>query len=201
MRTPLLLVAIFLGSVFVESGYGQNQVTTYPAPHGEQTSIDYSVQINGRPADVCVAQIDDRYKAAPYDFGDTYSFIQFDFSGSAEIRIHAPDRSLSKVIVRPQSKGIKPKVVDDNTIVLTLNEPCKLSVEPDGRKRPLLVFANALEQDAPQEDDAKVLYFGPGIHRPESGVVVVKSHQTVYLAGGAILEGTIRVAQDQGHLV
>lgn len=170
-----------------------DRIIIYPVPPGEQTSINYSVQINDRSADVLVAQLDDWYKATPYNFGDTYSFIQFDFSGSAEIKIHAPGRSLSKTIILPQSKSIKPKIVDDNTIVLTLTEPCILSVEPDGRKRPLLIFANAPEQDAPHEDDPGVLYFGPGIHRPESGVVAVKSNQTVYLAGGAILEGTIRV--------
>jgi hypothetical protein len=172
---------------------GPDKIITYPVPSGEQTSIDYSVQINDRPADILVAQIDDMYKAGTYNFGGTYSFIQFDFSGSAEIRIHAPGRSLSNTIIRPQSKSIKPKVVDDNTIVITLTEPCILSMEPDGRKRPLLIFANTLEQDVPQEGDPGVLYFGPGIHRPESGVVEVKSNQTLYLAGGAILEGTIRV--------
>jgi len=171
----------------------QDKAVTYPAPPGEQLSDDYSVQINSQPADVLVAQLDDRYKGNTYNFGDTYSFIQFDFSKSADIRIHAPGRDLSKAIVRPKSKGIKPRIFDENTIVLTLTGPCILSVEPDGRNRPLLIFANAPEQDVPREGDAGVLYFGPGIHRPESGVVEVKSNQTVYLAGGAILEGTIRV--------
>ena len=165
-----------------------DKIITYPAPSGEQTSTDYSVRINGRPADVLVARVDDRYKVEMYEFGDTYSFIQFDFSGSAGIRIHAPGRSLSKTIIRPQSKSIKPEVVDDNTIIIMLTEPCILSVEPDGRKRPLLIFANAMEQDAPQEGDTGVLYFGPGVHRPESGVVEVKSNQTLYLAGAAVLE-------------
>ncbi|MBW2623355.1 MAG: hypothetical protein JRD68_10650 [Deltaproteobacteria bacterium] len=173
----------------------QDRIITYPVPSGEQASTDYSVQINGLPVQALSAQVDDRYKAVPHDFGNSYPFIQFDFSGLAGIRIHAPGRDLSKVIVRPQSKNINSKIIDENTIVLTLTEPCILSVEPDGRKRPLLIFANAPEQDVPREGDAGVLYFGPGIHRPESGVVEVKSNQTVYLAGGAVLEGTLRVEE------
>jgi len=171
----------------------QDRIITYPVPSGEKASTGYSVQINGLPVQAFLAQVDDRYKAGAYNFGDTYPFIQFDFSGLAEIKIHAPGRSLSKTVVRPQSKGITPEIIDENTIVLTLTEPCIVSVEPDGRKRPLLIFANAPEHDVPKEGDTGVLYFGPGIHRPESGVVEVKSNQTVYLAGGAVLEGTIRV--------
>lgn len=165
-------------------------LTIYPAPPGEQVSADYSVRINGRPVDVLVAQLDEWYKK----FGDTYSFIQFDFSGSAEIRIRAPGRNLTEAAIRPQSKDIQPEVIDDSTIVLTLTEPCQLSVEPAGRTRPLLIFANAPEQGVPREGDSGVLYFGPGIHSPESGVVTVQSNQTVYLAGGSIVEGTIQVA-------
>jgi hypothetical protein len=170
-----------------------DKIIVYPAPVGEVTSIDYHLQINNRPVDVLTTRIGERWQGEPDALGDTYSFIQFDFTGLTEIRINAPGRSLSKVIIQPQSKGIRPKLIDDNTIVITISEPCKLSVEPDGRKRPLIIFANAPEQIKPQKRDTSVLYFGPGIHRPESGIIVLKSNQTLYLDGGAILESTIRM--------
>ena len=188
MRSILCLVLMSAGFVF-----GQGPVTIYPVPPGETASSDYSIEINGLPAEAYAARLGEKYEAAPYHFGDTYSFVQFDFSGVAEVKIHASGRNLAKAAILPRSMGIKPSVVDENTIILTLNQPCKLSVEPDGRKKPLLIFGNAPEQDAPREGDQNVLFFGPGVHRPESGVVEVKSNQTLYLAGGAVLESTVRV--------
>ncbi|MBN2130313.1 MAG: hypothetical protein JW741_12495, partial [Sedimentisphaerales bacterium] len=68
-------------------------------------------------------------------------------------------------------------------------KPCKLSIEPDGKKGPLLLFANPLEIDAPQPDTEGVVYFAPGVHKPER--IVLHSNQTLYLAGGAVVHAEV----------
>jgi hypothetical protein len=55
--------------------------------------------------------------------------------------------------------------------------------------RPLHLFANPLEKDAPKQDDPNVVYFGPGVHDP--GPIQIKNNQTLYLAGGAIVRPRI----------
>jgi polygalacturonase len=72
---------------------------------------------------------------------------------------------------------------------LTLPGPCKISIEPDGRKGPLLLFANPMEEPPPKPDAPGVIYFGPGIHKPDR--IMVTNNQTLYLAGGAVVKGGI----------
>ena len=62
-------------------------------------------------------------------------------------------------------------------------------VEPDGRKGPLLLFANPLETDTPKQGDPNVVYFGPGVHKPEK--IALQSGQTLYLAGGALVKAEV----------
>lgn len=81
------------------------------------------------------------------------------------------------------------RLESDRVLVVSLPGPRKLSVEPDGRKGPLLLFANPPEVDPPKPEAPGVIYFGPGIHRP--GRIEVASHQTLYLAAGAIVKGGV----------
>jgi len=167
------------------------KVVTYPAPVGEALSVDYQVRVGGQKVDVYVARVlDPPFADKQWDYGGPYSFANFDFSGSVTVRI-VSKRSLANVVIRPKSFGIKPTLVDDHTLDLTLDKPRKFSVEPDGKKGPLLLFANPLETDAPKPDDKDVVYFGPGLHKPEK--ITLESNQTLYLAGGAVVKAEVLV--------
>jgi len=65
-----------------------------------------------------------------------------------------------------RSAGIRPTLESDHALTLTLDAPRKLSIEPDGKKRPLLLFANPIEADAPKPGDPGVIFFGPGVDKP-----------------------------------
>jgi hypothetical protein len=168
------------------------KVVTYPAPAGEVLSTDYEVQAAGQKVDVYMARVlDPPFAGKEWDHGGSYSFANFDMSGPVIVRI-VSKRSLKNVVIRPQSSKIQPTLLDDHTLELTLDRPYKLSVEPDGRKAPLLLFANPLEINVPKPDDEGVIYFGPGVHKPEK--IVLQSNQTLYLAGGAVVKAEV-VAQ------
>ena len=195
-RGRLLAFGVLLAAFAMASGQGWAvaKVVTYPAPAGEALSPDYQVQAGGQKVDVYTARVlDPPFAGKEWDFGGPYSFANFDFSGSATVRI-VSKRSLANVVIRPESFGIKPTLVDDHTLDLTLDRPRKFSVEPDGKKGPLLLFANPLETDAPKPDDKDVVYFGPGVHKP--GKIVLESNQTLYLAGGAVVKAEV-LAQGQ----
>jgi len=165
------------------------EAVVYPALPGEVLSQDYEVWVDGRRADVCKARVLD----APFskwgrDYGGAYSFVNFDMAGQVTVRI-AAKRSLAMTVIRPQSSCAQLEHAEDNVITITLEGPQKLSIEPEGKKGPLLLFANPMEQDRPQPDAQNVIYFGPGLHQP--GAIRVRDGQTLYLAGGALVKGAI----------
>ena len=160
-----------------------------PSAGGEKLSADYEVWAEEKRVDVYTARVlDPPFAGKQSDYGGPYSFANFDMSGEVTLRITSP-RSLRNTVVRPQSPTVKIKVVDEHTLLLTLDGPRKLSIEPDGKKGPLLLFANPLEKAPPKAKDAGVIYFGPGIHK--AGLITVHDNQTLYLAGGAVVHGAI----------
>jgi len=165
------------------------EVVTYPAPTGETLSTDYGVWADGKKVDVYTARVlDPPFADKQWDYGGAYSFANFDMSGGVVLRITSP-HSLRNTVVRPQSPAVRIKVADEHTLLLTLDGPRKLSIEPDGKKGPLLLFANPVEKDPPTSKDAGVICFGPGIHK--AGLITVRDNQTLYLAGGAVVHGAV----------
>jgi len=168
---------------------GAAKIVTYPAPAGEALSPDYQVQAAGQQVDVYMARVlDPPFAGKEWDYGGSYSFANFDVSGPVTVRI-VSKRPLGNVAIRPLSSGVRSTLVDDHTLNLTLDQPRKLSVEPDGKKGPLLLFANPLETDAPKPDDKDVVYFAPGVHKPEK--ILLQSNQTLYIAGGAVVKAEV----------
>lgn len=165
------------------------EVVTFPAPPGEPLSQDFEVWADGKPVAVYTARVlDPPFAGKQWDYGGAYSFANFDTSGPVSVRI-VSKRSLRETVIRPHTAGVEFKVEDDHTLILKLLGPRKLSIEPDGKKQPLLLFANPLQEDLPKPDDPGVIYFGPGVHEP--GAIEVGDNQTLYLAGGAVVKGAI----------
>lgn len=188
------LLILFAYSLEVFSA-GEPKITIYPAPSAEVLSKDYMLEVNGQPVDIYLAKIADvknrpDWTLNPKDVGGPYSFTYFDFSGEVTIKVTFLTKPLDNLVIRPLAAGIDPKI-DGNTVTFTINKPCKLSIEPDGRIEPLLIFANAPEVNPPKKDDPNVIYFGPGIHKPVK--IKLSSNQTLYIAGGAIVKGGVEV--------
>jgi len=165
------------------------KIVTYPLPTGEVASRDYIINIEGKKVDAYIARtLDAPFAGKKRDYGGHYSFVSFDMNQKTTVRIKSV-KSLRNVVILPKHAGIKPTVLDDHTVVFTLNSPIKLSIEPNGNKNPLLLFANSLEKNAPNPGDPNVIYFGPGIHRP--GKITLGNRQTLYLAGGAVVKAQV----------
>ncbi|NQT00632.1 MAG: endo-polygalacturonase [Planctomycetes bacterium] len=193
----LIGVGILIASFTFFSGHSRGAATstakivTYPVPAGEASSSDYQIQVADQKVETYMARVlDPPFAGKRWDYGGPYSFANFDMSGSVVVRIKSK-RSLRNVVIRPQSYGIKPTLVNDHTLTLTLDRPLKISVEPDGKKSPLLLFANPIETDAPKASNEDVVYFGPGVHKPEK--IVLGSNQILYLAGGAVVKAEVLV--------
>lgn len=164
----------------------QGQVKTYAAPAGQTLSADYTVEVNGKPIPV--------YPVATQHHDKKYSMAYFDFEGPVTIKIKT-QRPLNSLAILPARYGIKP-VIGNGEVTFTLDKPIDISIEPTGQDSPLLLFGNQLEKDAPKKGDKNVVYFGPGIHNPKGGLIKLTSNQTLYLAGGAVVNAGIDATGD-----
>ena len=186
MKNALRWFPLFL--LFGALAAADDSVLLYPVPEGEATHSDWSVEVNGREAGVLTARTADP-PFEKYNYGGVYGFVSLDAAKPVTLKIREKSgRSLEFLTIRPASLGLKPKLNDDGSFDLTVEKPCRFSVEVNGRERPLLIFVNPPEKEIPSPDDPNVIYFGPGRHRPENGVVSLTSGQTLYLAPGAIVD-------------
>ena len=117
----------------------------------------------------------------------------FDFEGSVdvEITINGVDQ-VHKAVVRPLAYGVEP-TLSGNTISFTLDYPTSYVIEyNDDPTTAIHLFANPLEEDAPDPNQIPddMIYIGPGVYKADA--IPVKSNQTVYIAGGAVVYGQIR---------
>ena len=169
-------------------------VCVYPVPEDENVPKmpDYTVKVNGQEAGTYLAhgypgaggvQEKTIYGRPAAEVGVSY----FDFFGQAEIEITVNNTEMgdaSNVVIRPLSLGIKPEV-SGNTIRFTLYQPCNLSIEPWGIRRPLQLFANPIEKNRPDFEAENVYYYGPGVHYIDP--LVLKDNDIVYVDGGAVV--------------
>jgi hypothetical protein len=190
MRSLLLIPLLAAAIVPVEGRPKDGGLTIWPAPPGEKLYGDYTVRLNGKEAPVYACRVSAMpfnqvwpgYQR-PLDQSELAGFATWGMAGAVEVEVRVT-RPFREVAVRPSSRGIRP-VVKGRTIRFTLPRPGQYTVELDGPHHALHLFANPPETDAPKAGGANVLYFGPGVHRP--GKIVVKSGQTVYIAGGAVV--------------
>lgn len=120
------------------------------------------------------------------------SMVYFDFTGTVELRIQKNNGSFSKVAIGPRTDAPKP-VVRDGRVYITLDKPKNFAVFfDDDRLHNLHVFAGA---PIAAPEGANIRRFGPGLHVPEGGggTFDIKSGETVYMDGGAVLKGTFNV--------
>lgn len=106
--------------------------------------------------------------------------------GKILVEIEVPAK-IDKFSVHPLSKGIDAKR-DGNKLSFMTDSPSNLMVKIDDHP-PLLLFTTPLELEVPDKKDSNVLYFGPGEHNV--GRLKLKSNQTVYIAAGATIYGTL----------
>lgn len=148
------------------------------------------------------------------------SWAQWEMGEPVRVRVtNLRDDALAdgamQTVVRPAVLGIIPRRVDERTVEFVLERPEYLSVEFGGdRKHNLHLFPELPETEiytGTEEHcinwtgknnhdvfikDARLIYFGPGIHKPKdlpSGEIKIPSNTTVYLAPGAVVKAKLCV--------
>ena len=190
MKRYLLLISFSLLIVSCQ----QSKTVLYNAPDGEKKSGDFEMFVNDKPVFVYQARVS-KYPAnqiwpgyqRPLNQTELASFAYFDFKGEVTIRITS-EQEIKTLDIRPKAYGIT-STVKGKSIEFKLSKPSQFVVEVNGYHNALHIFANPIETYKIDKSDPKVHYFGPGIH--EAGVINVKSDETVFIDGGAIVYGVI----------
>ncbi len=175
-------------------GSAPAQVVAYASPPEEPVSEDFELTVAGqsvpvyrcRVSAVPLNQVWPGYQR-PEDQTEVASFAYWDMAGPVEVEV-VSRRPVESVAIRPTARGIEARV-EGNRIRFRLPDPQQITVEVNGWHKALHLFANAPQPPGVDAKTPGVRYFGPGVHRP--GKIVLKSNETVLLAGGAVVYGCI----------
>ena len=170
------------------------QLVTYAAPAKQQQNSEYSVKVR-EPGGSWHA-LDEYQVTVGLDTKSDSTMVAFDASGPVEVSITKTSGTIGSALVRPRWLGIKPSLsADRTTATFTLPRPLKVSFEVDGdRQHNVQLFANPIERNVPRAGSRRLIYYGPGIHTiPGNHIRDIPSNTTVYLAGGAVVNGSLRI--------
>lgn len=179
-----LIIVLFIGLV---SGLYAQKIITYPATDIIPNNKDFSVKVRvpgGKWMDLYEYEVlVDAHKV------QKSSMVTFDFEGTVEVAVTSNTQKINTARIRPLSYNI-PCKIKKNTLSFTLSNPADISVEINGDiYHNLQVFANAVETNLPDRQDPNLIYLGPGVHKADS--LSLKSNQSLYIAGGAVLTGRV----------
>jgi len=169
-------------------------VLAVPAPEGEALCAAYALRVGGNNVPVYACRV----SAVPFnrvwpgyqrplDQTEIAGFASWEMTGPVRIEIESK-RTIQGVVVRPLDLRIEP-AVEGNTIAFDLDRPRQVVVEINGMHQALHLFGNPPETDIPARNSPNVRYFGPGVH--QAGKITLEDGQTVYLAAGAVVYGSI----------
>lgn len=202
MIKPMLiwarLFAIFPGLLLagtLADAAPASAVVVYPAPAGVALNDTFTVAV--RPPGGEWRQLDVYDVRVDLNTLSHASFAYFDFSGQIEVQVTQNKVHVQQVKIRPEAAQVATRITDQTagTFTFTLDRPRNLSIEVNGdRLHNLHLFANPLETNVPSPADPNVIYFGPGLTTNRQ-TIPVGSGQTVYLAGGAVVQGIIVTAK------
>ncbi len=183
-----LCVVIVMLFTFIRNVSGI--IVVYPAPPGLKASPDFTMKANDKP--IWVERIGSTMPSFNYSLYsgremEDLNVANFSCSGEVTFKITTTE-NIDSFLIRPKSRNILAKV-NGRELIFTIPGPQKLYIEINGLPH-LAIFANPLEVNPPKQDDPGIIFYGPGTHNP--GHINLKSNQTIYIAGGAVVYADIR---------
>ena len=199
------------------AGMAHSQITAYPSGDTDgkilKRSTSYSVEARALP-DGEWQNLEVYYASVDIKKRRNTSFVEIDSRGDVEFRVTNHIAKYDSVSIRPLSRDVEWKCVNDSVLTFVAEPGMKLSLETNGdRYRNLHIFVNEPLKEIlkPDGDDcidwsqklgdvyrknARLIYFGPGVHRPKdlpSTRIRIPSNCTVYLAPGAVVNAQLSV--------
>ena len=181
-----------------------HQAFTWPAAEGAPLKNDYEVKVRARGGewqnvDTYMAKVnapvgDNKHRICEISYG------MFDFTGTVDVEVVCKKKKFKTVKVRPDYRGVIADIVNDSTVRFMLFQPEHVSVEFDGDITDnLLLFTSkpgksmAEAKKEAKKAGRKFVYYAPGFYDLKGDTIFPESHTTVYVDGGAYINGTFHI--------
>jgi len=202
--TKLTMLSAMTGAAMsVPASAASDALTIYqnPDPSQAKPSARYSVEARqGANAWQTVPAYDLFGPQEPYNHDITAQphIAYFDSTGDVQLRVKVNGVTVSNYVVRPKSKDVVSTRSDDQITLTMTDFKRQICLEVnDQPKQALVLFSNPPETNMPNTNDSNVLDIGPGYTQLRTKLGLdgyvksfhEKSNYTVYVAGGAILDG------------
>ncbi len=196
-----------------------DKVIVYAAPSGAIGKEDFAVYVRttGQPWEKLFVY---EVKVDMHNVRQA-SMAYFDMSGSVDVRIESLKQTIHEAVIRPLSSKLSFEHTDQTiSFTLDRSQKLSIEINGE-RFSNLHLFANPCEVDVPNPDHEDVLllkpaihrtediyrlmgtpkveggkapdtiFFAPGMHYLEETLLYIPSGTTVYIAGGAIIVGSL----------
>lgn len=194
-----ILAMIFLACATMEAA---SKVVTYNAPTGAELGKGFVVRVREagkewKNVDTYAVNVD-KVVGTKHQI-EKASMAYFDFDGEVEVEVSPTNGDIKESRIRPLSYGIASQA-DDKKLTFKLDRPRNISVEINGDTyHNLHLFANSIDTSRPKKTKAKgLIYFAPGLHKLPGDTLAVTSGTNVYIAGGAVVDGCLKVRGANG---
>ncbi|MCQ2432165.1 MAG: glycosyl hydrolase family 28 protein, partial [Clostridia bacterium] len=184
--------------------YFTEHLHVYGVPSGTPSRIGiFSVTVNGYPLGLITER---NLWEKPCSFG--VFDMEPGYPVTVSIQTEIPFETAA---LYPLSEGVSLTRSGD-TLTYTVDHPINaltLVLNGDYTGETLHIFSNPIDHDAPTESKENLLYVGPGYHnlsafggaKPDlpytsDGTLSLPAGMTLYVAGGAVIDGTIMVNTD-----
>lgn len=170
----------------------ESRLVVYPFPDGAIANHLFEVRVRSKGGDwkevIPYRMTTSDVKSGRAKLQDVSAAL-FDFTGAVDIEVAFTGGPVESVKLRPLSYEVAHRL-KGNVIEFSLSEPRNLSLEVNGDIfHNLHIFAGLPESKVPTRGDKDVIFFGPGVHKLSADERKLASGQTVYLSGGAIVQG------------
>ena len=200
----LASLAAAVGLAATVGGLGsteERRVVAHPAPVGQPLNTTFSVRV--RPVGGDWQRLDAYQAPVDRDTRSMAAMVLFEAEGPVEVEVTKATGTMASARVRPMSYGIPATVGNGGkTATFVLPRPMNVSFEADGDTlRNVHVFESPIERDVP-EPGPRTMVFGPGMHAiPGDHILRVPSNTTVYIAAGAVVQGSIDIANARNVVI
>lgn len=176
-----------------------------PAPLGLRGSPDYLVTVDGDTAFVYAAVV-----AGPGGAGfQNGSFVHITLPPSGEAAHVVVGITAANETVPVRTASLRPRgspsvsLRSDASVGFSVDAPGHYLLEWNGEwavdsmDTGLMIFVDKADPSPPSPSDPSVVFFPPGVHIVESGVLNLTSDTTTYLAPGAVVVARVRASNQR----
>lgn len=173
--------------------YISNNLITYDIPDEFplEGKSPFTIKVNGR------------YTGVYNDinaWNKLVSFGYFDFNPKTEVNVEIEcSNNFESYEILPQNNGIKSKRIGNKIYFKVKKADSAISIvfDNDYQGNVLHIFANSIDKNRPSSTNRDYIYFEKGYHDLD-GTLTITNNQKIYIEGGAVLDGTIKIEGGTG---